>query len=74
MKQTKVARQHGINEGTFSLVLNGHINPQRLVVRNAMKVAKALNITVDELISLNPAQLKTRYFKIHELGETDGKA
>lgn len=71
MRQKIVAQQHGLDFSAFNKVLNGKTNPSNMVVGTAAKIAKLLDMTIEDFLSSSPGQLKARYFELHEFNEVD---
>ena len=64
MKQTEIALKFGIDPTALNKILNGRY--KTIPARIAVKLAIILKMPVAKVIETSPAELKRRFFELHE--------
>lgn len=64
MKQTKIARKYRIDPTVLNKILNGQY--KTIPITTATKVARILDLPVDDVLCAAPNSLKRRFFELHE--------
>jgi len=68
MKLTAVAELYGIDPPTLSRVLNGNKDLASMTTERVIKISKAMQMPLEQLLKTDPADLKRRFFELYEEG------